>query len=68
MIKFVEKEQVWQNEHTRYWFDVDGEMYAIVECGSDFSVIAEDGDDIYDRALAAKLKATLVVTDEMRAA
>lgn len=68
MIKFIEKEQVCHNEHTRYWFDVDGEMYAIVENGSDVSVIGEDGDDVYDRAFAAKLKSGLVVTDEMRTA
>jgi hypothetical protein len=67
MFKFLEKEQVWQNEQTRYWFDVDGETFAIVECGSDVSVIGHDGDDIYDRSLAAKLMATLIVTEEMRA-
>ena len=26
-IKFLEKNQVWQNETTEYWFDLDGTVY-----------------------------------------
>lgn len=65
-IKFIEKEQDWQNEATRYWFSVDDEEFAIVESGPTSSVINKDGDDVYDRALEAKLKSILIVTDEMR--
>ena len=33
-ITFLEKDQIWQNEQTNYWFDVDGEKYAIADqCG-----------------------------------
>ena len=68
-IKFIEKEQDWQNEATRYWFSVDGEEYAVVESGPSAlsTIIDKDGDDVYDRALEGELKAVLVVTDEMRA-
>ena len=67
-IQFFEKEQDWQNEETRYWFDVDGEQYAVVESGSGSSIIDGDGDEVYDRDLEAKLESLLIVTDEMREA
>lgn len=65
-IKFIEKEQDWQNEATRYWFEVDGEEYAAVESRGKTTIIDKNGDDVYDRALEAQLKSRLVVTDEMR--
>jgi hypothetical protein len=63
----IEREQDRQNDATRYWFDVDGEQYAVVESGTEASIINERGDDVYDRDLEAKLRALLIVTDEMRA-
>ena len=66
-VQFIEKEQDWQNEATRYWFEVDGEEYAAVESGGQTTIINKDGDDVYDRDLEAQLKSLLVVTDEMRA-
>ena len=66
-IKFIEKEQDWQNEATRYWFEVDGEECAVVESGGQATILDKNGDDVYDRALEAQLKSLLVVTDEMRA-
>tara|TARA_Y100000782_G_scaffold108494_1_gene132214 strand:+ start:36733 stop:37098 length:366 start_codon:yes stop_codon:yes gene_type:complete len=65
--KYIEKEQDWQNEATRYWFEVDGEEYAVVESGGQSSIIGKNGDDVYDRALESSLKSRLIVTDEMRA-
>ena len=33
-IQFLAKDQVWQDETTRYWFSVDGETYGISDnCG-----------------------------------
>jgi hypothetical protein len=67
MIKFIEKEQDWGNESTRYWFNFEGDEYAVVESGGQSKIINEDGDEVYDRAFDAELKACLMVTDEMRA-
>lgn len=64
---FIEKEQDQKNDSIRYWFSVDGEEYAVVESGPQSSIIGKDGDDVYDRALETKLRAILIVTDEMRA-
>ena len=66
-IKFIEKEQDWQDGATRYWFQVDGEEYAAVESGGRTTIINKYGDDVYDRAMEAQLKSLPVVTDEMRA-
>lgn len=40
---FIEKENIWQHEQTRYWFDVDGETYAVAESGSDKQILDSDG-------------------------
>lgn len=65
-IQFIEKEQDWQNEATRYWFNVDGEEYAVVESGGSVSICNAVADDVTDRDFEAVLKANLIVTDEMR--
>jgi len=66
-IEYIEKEQDWANEATRYWFRVDGEEYAVVESGAGpDTIIDKDGDDVYNRDLEAALRAALIVTDEMR--
>lgn len=65
--KFIEKEQDWQNECTRYWFEFNGEEYAVVESGGQTAIINKDGNDIYDHDLKAQLKSILEVTDDMRA-
>lgn len=66
-IKFIEKEHDWQSEANRYWFEVDGEEYAVAESGGQTAILNKDGDDVYDRDLEAQLKSLLVVTDAMRA-
>jgi len=68
MIKFIEKEQDWANFATRYWFDVNGEEYAVVESCGRQTIVCEGGDHVYNRALEAELKSILIVTDKMRAA
>lgn len=65
---FIEKEQVWQDEATRYWFDVDGENYAVVESGGMRTIIDKDGYPLTRSQEADQIDRVLVVTDEMRAA
>ena len=71
--KFIEVEQIWANEQTRYWFDVesdgisDGGQFCIVESGPDVDYLDSDGvplNDGPDRRLAMR---ECVVTDEIRA-
>lgn len=66
-IKFIEKEQDWLNEATRYWFDVDGEEYGVVDSAEETSIVDKNGDDVYNRSLETILKRNLIVTDAMRA-
>lgn len=68
--QFIEKEQIWADGATRYWFYVDGEMYAVVEPGChDPAVVDSEG---YPVNLGDKKNAHLLnlidsVTDQMRA-
>ena len=67
-IKFLSKDQNYQNESTSYWFDVDGETWGVVESGNDSKVVDYDGypvnldsrPNIHVRYLGES------VTDEMR--
>jgi len=42
-IKFIDREQDWANETTRYWFDVDGDEYCIADQNGDFTLLDSDG-------------------------
>lgn len=42
-IKFVEKEQDWVNETTRYIFDVEGKEYIIADQNGEFTLLDSDG-------------------------
>lgn len=42
-ITFLEKDQLSQNETTNYWFDVDGNNYAISDCGGQQKLLDCDG-------------------------
>lgn len=42
-IDFVQKDQIWQNETTNYWFQVDGEGWAISDCNGVISLLDCDG-------------------------
>ncbi|MGB1893894.1 MAG: hypothetical protein ACPHSD_19645 [Candidatus Latescibacterota bacterium] len=38
-IKFIDKEQDWANETTRYWFNVDGDEYCIADQNDFFTLL-----------------------------
>lgn len=42
-IEFIEKEQDWQNETTRYWFIVDRVKYCIADQNGDLSLLDSCG-------------------------
>lgn len=42
-IKFIEKAQIYQDETTHYWFDVDGESYAVSDCNGERCILDSDG-------------------------
>tara|TARA_Y100000004_G_C8892224_1_gene402541 strand:- start:475 stop:747 length:273 start_codon:yes stop_codon:yes gene_type:complete len=62
-IKFVEKEQDWENETTRYIFDVEGKEYIIADQNGELTLLDSDGcptlntraDQYLFKALIAKL-------------
>lgn len=67
-IKFIEREQDLQNEAIRYWFDVDGDEFAVVESGQESIIIGRDGNELLDREREVVLRRLLAVSDDMRAA
>ena len=42
-IKFLEKEQLWQHEQTRYWFEVDGENYCLADTNGNLDLLDSEG-------------------------
>lgn len=66
---YLEKEQLPQEEATRYWFDVDGEFFAVVESGNEWkeraTVVDCDGHPV-DVRVEREIKNIAHVTDEMR--
>ena len=42
-IKFIEKDQIFQNETTNYWFEIDGESWAISDCNGMLTLLDCDG-------------------------
>lgn len=42
-VEFIEKDNIYQNETTNYWFNVDGENYAISDCNGELTLIDRDG-------------------------
>jgi len=62
-IQFIDKEQDWENETTRYWFNVDGDDYCIADQNGEFTLLDSDGcptlnsqaDQYLFKALMAKL-------------
>ena len=62
------KDQNWMNGSTTYWFDIDGELYGVVE-GEGAGVVDSDGHPIdYNDDLRSDVERSCTVTDEMRAA
>lgn len=47
-IKFIEKEQIWDLEQTRYWFDVDGVEWCLADENGDVSLLDKNGEEIID--------------------
>lgn len=42
-IEFIEKEQIWQEEQTRYWFSVDGEEFCIADTNGEIQLLDSKG-------------------------
>lgn len=47
-IEFIEKDQDWQNETTRYWFSVNNENYCIADQNGETSLLDSEGCQIED--------------------
>ena len=75
-IKYLTKDQNWQDETTIYWFRLDGfgtgavfenDTYGVAETGSDTYIVDADGTPIpygdYDEIAVRKY---CIVTNEMR--
>ena len=66
-VKFISKDQNSQDETTNYWFELNGESYAVSESGPDVRLLDCDGcpfnmSDYEPREILEQL----FVTDEMR--
>ena len=42
-IEHLDTDRYWQNETTTYWFNVDGEQWAISDCNGDYLLLDCDG-------------------------
>ena len=73
---FISKDQNWQDGTTTYWFVLDGtdygtgrhfnsELFGIVDCAGDKSVVEADGDSVSNEYLAAIVLRECKITDEM---
>ena len=38
-IEFLEKDQLWNDERTNYWFSVDGEEYAVSDQNGELTLL-----------------------------
>jgi len=38
-IKFIDKEQDWANQTTRYWFNVDGDYYCLADENGELTLL-----------------------------
>ena len=47
-IKFIEKDQNWQEQQTTYWFEVDGAEYAIADQNGELSLLDKNSYPIDD--------------------
>lgn len=47
-IEFINKEQDYQNDQTRYWFDVDGVEYCIQDEIGGLSLLDHTGNEVLD--------------------
>lgn len=65
--KFIEAEQVWQDEQTRYWFELDGAEYCVAESGPTVAYLRADGNELANQAEIERVRRECVVTAAMRA-
>lgn len=42
-ITFIQKDQLWNDEQTNYWFSVNDEEYAIADQNGDLKLLDADG-------------------------
>lgn len=47
-ITFIEKDQIWQDETTNYWFEVDGINWAILDNNGEIKLLDTDGYPVED--------------------
>lgn len=47
-VQFLEADKQFQNNQTVYWFNVDGENYAIAGCNGDLTLLDSEGCPIDD--------------------
>jgi len=47
-IEFIEKDQIWQEQQTTYWFSVDGVEYAIADQEGSLGLLDSSGYPIDD--------------------
>ena len=47
-IQFIEKDQNWQNERTNYWFEVDGESWALSDQNGELTLLDSEGYPVED--------------------
>ncbi|BDM66254.1 hypothetical protein NFHSH190041_37060 (plasmid) [Shewanella sp. NFH-SH190041] len=59
-IKFIEKDQQWQNEQTVYWFSVNEENYGIADQGGDLTLLDFEGYPIDECNDHENIKAALI--------
>lgn len=65
-VEFLLVEQSWMNHETRYWFDVDGQQYAVVENEGSSRIVDSEGFPVNERE-EHRLASLLIVTDFLRA-
>ncbi len=64
---YAGKDQNHQDETTNYWFELDGDKFAISECSGELSLLDCDGSPLnLDDSKNKEIFDKLVVTDEMR--
>lgn len=67
MIKYLDKDQNFQDGNTVYWFDVDGESYGVCESAEAPKLLDCDGYPCnLSDTWAIEIMSKLVVTDRMR--
>jgi len=67
-IEYKDKEQVWQDETTRYWFSVDGTDYGLADRNGELTLLDFEGYPIDEVNDHEHIKAALIPHYEKRIA